>query len=215
MSWTISIPSSSLEFEDAHQKSSFMNFSSPGFLEITSYGWIIFVVYWIYAGLKTKKTIRRESSMARVIYLILMILAFELIYAHAFSRGFLANRWIDDTRFKDQAGLSISLLGIAFAITARRWLGSNWSGAVTVKKDHELIRTGPYAITRHPIYTGMFFGLIGAALVLGEMRGIIAVILFFLSIQMKMSTEEKFMQENFREYADYKLKTKKLIPFVY
>jgi protein-S-isoprenylcysteine O-methyltransferase Ste14 len=61
----------------------------------------------------------------------------------------------------------------------------------------------------------MFFGLIGAALVLGEMRGIIAVILFFLSIQMKMSTEEKFMQENFREYADYKLKTKKLIPFVY
>ncbi|MFI5153368.1 MAG: methyltransferase family protein, partial [Chitinophagales bacterium] len=64
-------------------------------------------------------------------------------------------------------------------------------------------------------YTGMLFGLTGAALVLGEMRGLIAVILFFIAIQMKMVTEEKFMQENFREYAEYKRRTKKLIPLIY
>ena len=153
--------------------------------------------------------------MARVVYLIFMILAFELIYAPIFARGFLARRWIPESKTIDITGIIINLLGIAFAITARSWLGANWSGAVTVKKDHELIRTGPYAITRHPIYTGMLFGLTGAALVLGEMRGLIAVILFFIAIQMKMATEEKFMQENFREYAEYKRRTKKLIPLIY
>ena len=192
-----------------------MNFHSISYLDITSYSWVVFVAYWIYAGLKTKKTIRRENTMTRTVYLILMILAFELMYAHIFSIGLLSKRWTADTTFIDMAGVIINLIGVAFAITARRWIGTNWSGTVTVKKDHELITTGPYAMTRHPIYTGMLFGLIGAALILGEMRGLISVILFFVAIQMKMFTEEKFMQENFKEYADYKRKTKKLIPLIY
>ncbi|MFI5156865.1 MAG: methyltransferase family protein, partial [Chitinophagales bacterium] len=132
-----------------------MNFRNLVPLNITSYGWMIFVAYWIFAGLKTKRTIKRENAMARIVYLILMILAFELIYARIFARGFLARRWIPESKTIDITGIIINLSGIAFAITARSWLGTNWSGAVTVKKDHELIRTGPYAITRHPIYTGM------------------------------------------------------------
>jgi protein-S-isoprenylcysteine O-methyltransferase Ste14 len=62
--------------------------------------------------------------------------------------------------------LLITALGIAFAIWARAHLGANWSAAVSIRADHELIRTGPYRRTRHPIYTGMilelpffFFGL--------------------------------------------------------
>lgn len=47
------------------------------------------------------------------------------------------------------------------AVWARVHLGRNWSGIVTVKEDHELIRTGPYGYVRHPIYTGLITGLIG------------------------------------------------------
>ena len=51
-------------------------------------------------------------------------------------------------------GLVMLAAGLAFAVSARRYLGRNWSGTVTVKQDHELIRSGPYRFVRHPIYTG-------------------------------------------------------------
>jgi protein-S-isoprenylcysteine O-methyltransferase Ste14 len=94
-------------------------------------------------------------------------------------------------------------------------LGNNWSGIVTIKKDHELIKDGSYAITRHPIYTGLLFGLMGAVIVLGEVRGLIAIIILFIAIQIKISTEEKFLKNAFSEYDDYCHHTKKLIPFIY
>ena len=56
--------------------------------------------------------------------------------------------------------------GIAFAVWARHYLGRNWSGTVTVKQDHELIRSGPYRLVRHPIYTGLLLAILGTAVAL-------------------------------------------------
>jgi protein-S-isoprenylcysteine O-methyltransferase Ste14 len=52
-------------------------------------------------------------------------------------------------------------------------LGGNWSSSMTVKQDHQLIRQGPYSIVRHPIYSGLLLALLGTALALGELRGIV------------------------------------------
>jgi len=49
-------------------------------------------------------------------------------------------------------GAVVVAAGLGFAVWARRHLGRNWSAAVTLKKDHALIRTGPYRYVRHPIY---------------------------------------------------------------
>jgi hypothetical protein len=70
--------------------------------------------------------------------------------------------------------LLITALGIAFAIWARAHLGANWSAAVSIRADHELIRTGP-------IYTGMILAAIGTALVIGQMRGLLAVAIFIVA----------------------------------
>src|ERR1022692_1265705 len=56
--------------------------------------------------------------------------------------------------------------GLLFSGTPRLALGGNCSASVTVKQDHRLIRQGPCAIVRHPIYSGGLLGLLGTALAL-------------------------------------------------
>jgi protein-S-isoprenylcysteine O-methyltransferase Ste14 len=84
-----------------------------------------------------------------------------------------------------------------------------------VKQDHELIRSGPYAHVRHPIYSGIIFAFAGMALVYGEWRGVVAIALVFLAFAIKGRIEDRRMSETFTEFDDYRRTTKALIPFVY
>ncbi len=61
---------------------------------------------------------------------------------------------------------------------ARIWLGENWSGRITIKENHELIQTGPYAITRNPIYSGFLLAFAGCSMSLGLLKGYLGI--FFL-----------------------------------
>jgi protein-S-isoprenylcysteine O-methyltransferase Ste14 len=187
----------------------------PDFLELSYIAWLILMLYWLFASMKTKMTIRKETSSSRIIHVLMLMLAFALIYNDRLAIGFLRVEFIPKSSTASWLGLFINVTGIAFAILARSWLGTNWSAVVTIKKNHQLIQNGPYALTRHPIYTGFLFGLIGSAIILGEWRGIIGLILFVIAIQRKMAVEEKFMDSVFKEYKKYKSGTKKLIPFIY
>lgn len=192
-----------------------MNNTSIDFFKLTSYAWMILFLYWLYTSMKTKVTIKKQNYLSRSLHLILMALAFTLVYGNYSRIGFLGKRFLPHENWISYLGILINISGIIFAIIARGWLGDNWSAIVTIKKDHELVRGGPYSITRHPIYTGFLFGLVGAVIVLGEIRGLIAILLLFIAIQIKTITEEKFMRKTFAEYDDYSRHTKKLIPFIY
>jgi protein-S-isoprenylcysteine O-methyltransferase len=112
-------------------------------------------------------------------------------------------------------GCILCASGIAFAIWARYMLGENWSGNVTLKKGHELIRSGPYSIVRHPIYTGALIGLLGSACVTGELKGFISIVVCFIGFWHKLRMEEDFMMEEFPDqYPAYRASVKMLIPFI-
>jgi len=99
---------------------------------------------------------------------------------------------------------------------ARYCLGRNWSGMVTIKEDHTLVRHGPYRLARHPIYTGLSFTLLGSALVFGELHCLIGAALAFFEWKRKSLIEERFMIEEFgRDYLEYRREVKALIPFVW
>src|SRR5205823_12230299 len=85
----------------------------------------------------------------------------------------------------------LCIAGLAFCIWARFTLGRNWSGVVTLKGGHELIMRGPYAVVRHPIYTGLLTMFVATVIVLGHVAGIIALPLVFVSIWIKLRHEEK------------------------
>ncbi len=84
-----------------------------------------------------------------------------------------------------------------------------------MKENHELITSGPYALVRHPIYTGPLFAIVGCALARGEWRGLVAVALAFGALWQKLKLEEKWMPAQFSEsYEAYSRRVSALVPHI-
>ena len=178
--------------------------------------WIFAGIVWIVAALFTKRTERTEPIASRLFQLGWSLVSAILLTFGRLPWGPLGVRVIPRSLLLGNAGLVLTIVGIAFALWARFYLGRNWSGRVTVKQDHELIRTGPYAIVRHPIYTGFLVALTGTVIAIGEIRAILALAIVATGLHFKSKTEEHFMSENFGEqYATYTRKVKSLIPFLW
>ncbi|WP_233489525.1 methyltransferase family protein [Solidesulfovibrio fructosivorans] len=112
-------------------------------------------------------------------------------------------------------GIGLTALGLLFAAWARHCLGANWSGVVSIQSGHELVRTGPYALVRHPIYTGLLTAFAGSALTLGQWRGVAAVALAILALWRKLALEERWLIEEFGEpYKAYRRRVRAVIPFL-
>jgi protein-S-isoprenylcysteine O-methyltransferase Ste14 len=112
-------------------------------------------------------------------------------------------------------GVSVCLLGLFETLWARWTLAGNWSGAVTFKQGHELIRTGPYRLVRHPIYTGILAMGLGTALDIGEFHCWLALPFMAAAFWIKLKQEEKLLLRHFpQEYPIYKRQVKALVPFV-
>ncbi|MGW1198397.1 methyltransferase family protein [Streptomyces sp. NPDC002536] len=110
-------------------------------------------------------------------------------------------------------GAVVLIAATAFAIWARIRLGLMWTSAPVAKQGHELRTDGPYAIVRHPIYTGIFGMFIGTALLMLLGGWVVAVLLAFGLMQWKISVEEKLMSEAFPgAYEEYKRRVPRLVP---
>lgn len=114
------------------------------------------------------------------------------------------------------AGLAMTEIGLGFAVWARLRIGKNWSRLIEVKKDHELIRTGPYGVVRHPIYAGLMLATLGTAVAYGRLSGFISFVLIAAAWGYKAKLEEAVMLEQFgADYEQYCRNVKGLIPFVW
>ena len=177
--------------------------------------WLTWLAYWIVAARTVKSVRRSESVHSRASYMVPTIAGGALL-AWQHAPGLLAARFVTANPVPYFTGAAVLAAGLAFASWARHHLGANWSGTVTLKQDHELIRTGPYAIVRHPIYTGLLTAILGTAIALGEWRGLIALALFAVAMLRKISIEEQFMRESFPEqYTRYRAEVPALIPLIY
>jgi len=177
--------------------------------------WIAVGIVWLIGGMASKRAARHEAAGSRFLHVAIMVAAFSLFYSARLNTGPLAQRFVPDTAAIAWVGLALAVAGCVFAIWARIMLAGDWSASVTVKRDHRLVRKGPYGIVRHPIYSGFLLALGGTALALGEWRAIAGLLLAFIGWHLKSRVEERFMAEQFgAEYAVYQREVKALIPFV-
>jgi protein-S-isoprenylcysteine O-methyltransferase Ste14 len=110
----------------------------------------------------------------------------------------------------------IEAIGLVLTIWARRHLGQNWSGRIAVMAEHDLIKSGPYQLLRHPIYTGLLLMYFGVALVTGEWLALVGVAMAVFAYWRKIRLEEATLNSAFGEaYANYRRGTWALLPGIY
>ena len=180
------------------------------------YLWIGLWLVWLVSALAAKRTVQRQSPGSRIAQAVPITAAFFLLFGRRMWPVWLHRRFFPASDITMVwMGLALTATGLAFAIWARLWIGTNWSGTVTIKEQHELIQGGPYALVRHPIYTGFLLAFLGTALAYGEIRGLAGFPLAVLGFSLKLRTEESFMAQQFGDaYLDYKRRVKALVPFV-
>jgi protein-S-isoprenylcysteine O-methyltransferase Ste14 len=178
--------------------------------------WGAWALFWLIAAVGSKQTVRRESLLRRLGYVLPLIVGGVLIGdRRAPWPWWLALRLWPHSALAPRIGLALVVAGLAFAIWARVHLGRNWSGIVTVKEGHELIRSGPYGLVRHPIYTGIITAVLGTAVISATVRAAIGVLIIAASFVMKSRVEERFMRETFGErYVRYREEVPALVPFI-
>jgi len=177
--------------------------------------WLVFIAVWIAMAPSGKAIAERESAYSRLSHYLPLAVGIYLVAAPHVPLGVLDDRFASLSLWLVQLGFALTVAGIAFAIWARMWIAGNWSSDVTVKRDHELIVDGPYALVRHPIYTGILTGLLGTALAVGEWRALLGVAIATGAYWRKLRIEERVMRRQFGEaYTRYTERVPALIPLL-
>ncbi|HEY1836418.1 MAG TPA: isoprenylcysteine carboxylmethyltransferase family protein [Rhizomicrobium sp.] len=181
--------------------------------------WLILIAFWFVSAIGVKRTVADSGRWKREILLRIALLAAAvlawriLVLTHAL-RG-LRPYLVNTSAVPGIAGVALCAVGVGIAIAARIQIGRNWGMPMARKENPELITTGPYAVIRHPIYTGFLLAMLGSAL--GE--SIVWLVPFAIAglyFTASAFREEKTMAEQFPEqYAAYRARTKMLVPFVF
>jgi protein-S-isoprenylcysteine O-methyltransferase Ste14 len=175
--------------------------------------WYALAVYWAVSGLRLKRIKVSESAGGRLWHIGMMVLVFMLLYSDRLGIGPLGLRFVPESPLLGDLGIVLTFVGAGVAILARYSLGQYWSGRVTLKEDHQLIRVGAYAYVRHPIYSGLLVAMAGTALVIGEWRALVSVLLAIVELSRKAAKEEALPATEFGDqYREYRRQAGFLTP---
>ena len=176
--------------------------------------WIAWVLIWIGAAVVYRPGSHdpspRSHTRPRRFWLRLLLAAFFVVALRAHHPGGAsfgaALGWL---------GVATCATGIAIACWARVCLGRNWGMPMTVRARPTLVRSGPYRVVRHPIYSGLLLAAVGSALVTGP--GWLVVVAgagayFVVSLRVEENDMARAFPDQYPEYAGH---TKRLIPFLY
>jgi len=178
--------------------------------------WLAWLLYWRAAASGVKKTQRRETLASRMSHVVPLLLGVLLIAWPRVPIPWLSAAIVPRSIFIYWSAVALVAAGLGFSVWARLHLGKNWSGTVTLKEQHELIRSGPYRWVRHPIYAGLLLALLGSAIARDEWRGLLGFVIATAALVRKLRIEERWMRELFGDaYVRYSNEVAALLPFVF
>lgn len=158
---------------------------------------------------------QNTAAAPRLDLLLIQLLSLGLVLVAPYTdkQNLLGLNLGDGLRF---AGLVLLVPGFVLMQMAEKYLARQFSVAVTLQKDHQLIQTGPYKLIRHPRYLGILLFFMGIALVFRSLLGVAMVLALFGVLVWRIGAEEKLMGQAFGEEWDvYRRKSWRLLPFVF
>jgi protein-S-isoprenylcysteine O-methyltransferase Ste14 len=177
--------------------------------------WSVVLVVWIggavyNASRGSRESIRGQNDVHTAIGAIGAIALVAVVVI-------VGSRWADQLQvtitWVRALGLVILVAATIFAVWARLAIGTSWSVNPRVGGDRRLRTAGPYAVTRHPIYTGLLGMLFGSALLGALGEWLVVIVAAVIVIEMKIRMEERLLLAVFPdEYSRYRARVPQLIP---
>jgi len=181
------------------------------FIPILSGLWSVWLLSWVLAAGWTSRTVAQQSAMSRFAQSLPIWLGAFLCFRSL--EGRLGAKIVHLPAWAGWMAVVSAFPGFALTWWARLHLGRNWSAAVTLKAEHALVRSGPYALTRHPIYSGLLIAVLSTAIVRETVAALIGFALILLGLVLKLRQEEGFLHGKFGDAYDlYKQDVAALIP---
>jgi protein-S-isoprenylcysteine O-methyltransferase Ste14 len=176
--------------------------------------WIAFAVTWLVAALWADRTEKSAGASAEAPYRITLMAGAALLLVPAHGYHGWMRLWQVNSA-EAWACVALMVVGLALAWWARFHLGRLWSGKITKKTEHRIVDTGPYALVRHPIYTGLLLAILATMIAKGTLPGIAGAVLAATGIYMKARLEERFLRAELGAdaYDAYSRRVPMLIPF--
>lgn len=114
------------------------------------------------------------------------------------------------------ASMIIAPLATWLAWRALNHLGKQWRIQAGLYSDHELVRTGPYAMVRHPIYLSMLGMLVATGLVMAAWPILVAAVaIFIVGLEIRVRTEDALLASRFGDsFQKYRASVPAYIPFI-
>jgi protein-S-isoprenylcysteine O-methyltransferase Ste14 len=175
--------------------------------------WGAWVVSWISAAFWAARTQKRAGRSIELSYRILLGVGVALMTPWAARRLGAAALW-NPGAVGSYLLAAVALAGLTFTWWARIHLGRLWSGAITRKQDHRVVDSGPYALVRHPIYTGLIVAIVASALAEATATALGGAALIVLSFWVKARAEERFLSGELGAgaYEAYRRRVPMLVP---
>jgi protein-S-isoprenylcysteine O-methyltransferase Ste14 len=176
--------------------------------------WDLWMASWLIASIWSHRVAKRPAFGAGALHWTITAVGLGLVFAVWSKAGWLtAPLWFVGPVF-GWTMVALTVAGFACAWWARLYLGPFWSASVGRKAEHQVIDAGPYALARHPIYTGLILASWATGAAHGSAGGVLGAALVTLGLWLKGRLEESFLRAELGDaYELYRRRTPMLIPF--
>lgn len=159
---------------------------------------------------------RRDQGSDKLSIVVILIMS-SLSVVSAVTEWAYFNNGRERSLYMTLTGAALLAGGVSIRVWAIRTLGKHFTATATITEGHQLVRSGPYRVVRHPSYLGAFMALVGCPLFLNATWAtVIAAAAMTIAYYLRIGVEEKMLSSYFGvQYDDYKKSTKKIIPFIW
>jgi protein-S-isoprenylcysteine O-methyltransferase Ste14 len=173
--------------------------------------WAAWFASWMLTRLWAKPTVAAPKPGSQRLYSVVSYLGMAMLVVQD-PHSDVVRMWVLPP-VVNWSLVAVAAAGFGVCWWARIYMGRTWSWHITRKEDHQIVDTGPYALVRHPIYTGLIIAAAATAVLQARPWAWVGFGLFVLGLWIKARSEEIFLRAELGEdYGAYARRTGMLLP---